>query len=154
MKCEKCGNELTLGENFCRKCGNQVNANLMPSNVAPVDVINPENTVYPDQAERDAAANKLCTISLICYFGAGIIATILTFLTGGDEGIGRMFSSLASLGPLAGIVLMIIARVKYPENKFAKTLMWIYIILAIIGIVLVVVVIIFFVSMCSGLRNL
>ncbi len=36
---------------------------------------------------------------------------------------------------IASTILMIIARVKYPKNKFAKTLMWAFIILYVVSIV-------------------
>ena len=148
MKCEKCGNDLVPGEKFCRNCGTENNIETSTEVVTP-EVVNAAN-----QDQRTQEANRLCIISLILYFGSSIIAGILTFLSGGNEAISNMFSGIAGLGPLAGIVLMIVARVKYPESRFAKTLMWIYIALTILGIILIAIVIVFFFAMCSQLRGI
>ncbi len=145
MKCEKCGNDINPNEKFCTNCGNPVPVVEQPT---------PEVVTSPVPVDTNEQANRLCIISLILYFGSSIIAGILTFLSGGNEVVSNMFSGIAGLGPLAGIVLMIVARVKYPESRFAKTLMWIYIALTILGIILIVVVIVFFFAMCSQLRGI
>jgi hypothetical protein len=44
--------------------------------------------------------------------------------------------------PLAGIVFMIIGRVKYPSNKFLKVVMWIIIITEIVTVVAAAIIVI------------
>lgn len=51
---------------------------------------------------------------------------------------------------IASIILMIIARVKYKKNKFAKVLMWIYIGEAALAVVTVVLVWLFFAALCTA----
>ena len=56
--------------------------------------------------------------------------------------LGNLISSVVGLSSIAGIVIMIIVRIKYPQNTFGKVLMWVYIVeyilLIILGIVIVI----------------
>ena len=45
---------------------------------------------------------------------------------------------------ITALILMIVARVKYPKNTFAKVLMWLYIAFYILYILLIIAVISFF----------
>ena len=115
-----------------------------------------------EQSERRKKANILCIISLVCQFAPEIISGVFSgILQSVDD-----FASNSSLEPLtyvssiivggtyiASWVLMIIARVKYKESKFAKVLMWVYIgILAasIIAIILVVAMCAYLLKDCRG----
>lgn len=115
-----------------------------------------------EQSERRKKANILCIISLVCQFAPEIISGVFSgILQSVDD-----FASNSSLEPLAYVssmivggtyiaswVLMIIARVKYKESKFAKVLMWVYIgILAasIIAIILVVAMCAYLLKDCRG----
>lgn len=108
---------------------------------------------YRDPEKDRKNANTLCIISLICYFVPGLINFIYTFVTlssvadyesyeytGG--GGSYLLSGLNFLAFIAAWVLMIVARVNYPNSKFAKVLMWVYIGLFILGIIATVVIIV------------
>ncbi len=143
MYCSNCGKEIKEDEKFCQNCGKEI---VRDENVKEEVVLEAErvdevnNNVEADQnlekqkEEFDnSQANLLCTISVILTYGVGIICCI--------PGL----SILAEITPfcsLAGLVLMIVARVKYPKNIFAKVLMWLYIATVIIYIVLMVAIII------------
>ncbi len=143
MKCEKCGNDINPNEKFCTNCGNPVPVVEQPT---------PEVVTSPVPVDTNEQANRLCIISLILYFGSSLIAGIINFVIG-DSGLSNAITSLAALGPLAGIILMIVAKVKYPDNKFAKVLMWVYIGLTVGAIVLAIIAVVFFVALCGSLAE-
>lgn len=84
----------------------------------------------PEQQQQDKKnANILAGISAVCL--------ALSLLLGGVNG--KDLSGLIAILFQAGLVLMIICRVKYKDSVFGKVMMWIYIILfalAIIGVLL------------------
>lgn len=95
-----------------------------------------------DAAARKKKANTLCFISL----GLSLTPLVLTILmvsiniaTSGEnvlEGLlGKLISSLYGGSYIGSWVTMIIARVKYKESVFAKVLMWVYIGIAILGVI-------------------
>ncbi len=134
MFCEHCGNKLHEDAVVCMKCGCQVkNKN--------------NNTIAKN--EDDGKANTLCIISLALIFGGPIINYLLNLMIGTNKSIGILGSAAST----AAFVLMIIARVKYPNNTFAKVLMWIYIALAVIGIILVIIAIVFLAGALHSLIN-
>ncbi len=125
--------------------------------------------MYMDQQamiERDKReGNPLCWISLSCAILSRIVPAIMyTFnrdrlsnlFTGAAHylnGIasGMYFMGLA-VGPLlsiAAFILMIIARVKYPTNTFAKVLMWIYIVIIGLGVLAFVLIFFFLLAFAS-----
>lgn len=66
----------------------------------------------------------------------------------------RIIETLLFLFPVAGIVVMIVGRVKYPKSIFLKVVMWIIIvatILTVIAIILLVLLCTAMCAMCSGM---
>ena len=66
----------------------------------------------------------------------------------------RISGALSALGILfliAGIVLVIYVRVKYPKNIFGKVLMWIYIVLAVLILIAFIVMLVACTLACSYL---
>ena len=121
MYCIKCGKEIIEESSYCPNWGNQLVSEQILSD------------------DRKDKANLLCILSLVVTFASSIPLGILIFLF---PILKPVLSSLYGICPMAGIVLMIIARIKYPESKFAKVLMWMYIfiiILVIIGAILLVI---------------
>ena len=130
--------------------------------------VNPATPVAPapkKKSAEDELANKLCIASLICY-GAPTVLSIIAapFITAletafEDSAASIIFLPLGlivGLGPIAAIILMIIARVKSPKNTFAKVLMWIYIALFILKLLAVFFIILFFAAAfasCAGEFN-
>ena len=124
----------------------------------PADEMSPE-----EKASRRKKGNLLCFISIglqvLPYITSGILSGIMESinnLTGSNSSLSILSSilSIATGGSYIGSwVLMIIARVKYKENKFAKVLMWVYIGLTIAYVVAIVVLIVmcwYLVKDCPG----
>lgn len=102
----------------------------------------PINTGYVDEHK----ANTLAGVSLACLIGSKvtiIISNIVIMLTLNKESaidiITNLFSGLAGIASLVGLVIMIMTRVKYPRNRFGKAVMWIYIIIGILELIAVIV---------------
>ena len=115
-----------------------------------------------EQSERRKKATILCIISLVCQFAPELITGVFSgILESVDElasnsslePLTYVFSLLTGGTYIASWVLMIIARVKYKESKFAKVLMWVYIgILAasVIAIILVIAMCAYMLKDCQG----
>lgn len=150
MYCTKCGTELVSGNNFCTNCG---------SPISPLGYNAPStNTVIvPSQSVVDDGDNKAtiwCVLSLILYFVVPVVfGFFASFLEALAEGLSyiMLFFSLASR--IAAYVFMIMARVKYPDNKFAKILMWIYIVLFAFTLLLVILIVVFVIALIGFLST-
>ena len=140
----------------------QPQTQYVPGNNATLGIQQADLYTPAEQSERRKKANILCIISLVCQFAPEVLAGIFSGIV---ESIDDL-SSNSSLEPLtyvsstivfatyvASWVLMIIARVKYKESKFAKVLMWVYIgILAasVIAIILVIAMCAYMLKDCQG----
>ena len=111
------------------------------------------------EQNNNRKANIMCTISLVLALLGTFGITIFTAIFGPglnpnmeiSEGFSLLFQRSGGLfvyGPLlmriTALILMIVARVKYPKNTFAKVLMWLYIAFYILYILLIIAVISFF----------
>ena len=124
----------------------------------PADEMSPE-----EKASRRKKGNLLCFISIglqvLPYITSGILSGISEAFSSvsGNNSATTVLSSILSIATggsyIGSWVLMIIARVKYKENKFAKVLMWVYIGLTIayvVAIVLLIVMCWYLVKDCPG----
>ena len=146
MFCKNCGKEIQKNDKYCTNCGS---LNDTAEEVATQ--ISEQNNKSVKQNEDDKKANLLCILSLISFFGVTILESILNiFASKISATIFDAIYSISSLCILAGLTLMIVARVKYPNNKFVKIVMWIYIVTIGLGIVSLMLAII---SCGIGLRN-
>lgn len=104
---------------YLRSLGGAVSASLPP----------PVQTAVPgtETPEEHAAGNRLSWFSLAMM----VISVGCTFTRLHGTLVGYFCGSCF----LASLVLMIIARVKYPNNRFAKTLMIIYIALLLLSVI-------------------
>lgn len=135
--CEKCGNKIEEGADFCTSCGNSLK---------PVQQNNIQKNKQPLSPEDNKKANMLCGLSLLLSYGIPGLGAFLSYLASSNSTIiqylGNLISSVVGLSSIAGIVIMIIVRIKYPQNTFGKVLMWVYIVeyilLIILGIVIVI----------------
>lgn len=125
----------------------QYAGNNAPLGVQPADMYTPE-----EQAKRRKQANILCIISLVLQVAPEVLTSVFSGMVEslGDisnvtEPITYGYSILAGGTYIASWVLMIIARVKYKESKFAKILMWVYIGLLAAGVITLVIII----AMCA-----
>lgn len=114
--------------------------------------------------EDEKKANSLCVVSLLCVFLPEILRMICfrgiyMFLghvvqaEGILEKLSRGLDLLVVASVIAGIVLMIYVRVKYPKNVFGKVIMWLYIILAILAILMIIIMIVACTLACGYLIN-
>ncbi|MCR5529643.1 MAG: hypothetical protein K6F49_10540 [Saccharofermentans sp.] len=170
-KCPKCGALNSYG-NFCGECGEpKVIAASFAPKPADVPASTPAPVPAPVQAQEEPskapqsntsakgetreekkAAEKMCIISLVCMYASPVVfGTMFYGLESLGESLGSDIISYLALIPgliyclsgIAAIVLMIVARVKYPKNTFAKVVMWIYIGQAILSVVATILTIIF-----------
>ena len=123
MFCEKCGKEVKKDNRYCWNCGSV----LDKQKVENASHISTENNQSMQSKQENKIANLLCILSLIFGFGSGIIEIFFLDLIK-NESIVNTINNIIGIFPLIGLVLMIVARVKYPKSIFAKVLMWIYII--------------------------
>lgn len=114
---------------FCKRCG----AQLIQNNIQQNNNI----TVTPNQnVNNDSEGTKLGIISLILYFcGSWIVAFLASLL---PSSVRSIFSAFSGLCPLIGLVIVIVGRVNYPNNKLLKVVMWVIIASMIVGIVLII----------------
>lgn len=108
-----------------------------------------------EKAARRKQANILCFISLGLHFIPEMISGMLTGIVDSisktadigstSEVLSIIISVLFGGSYVASWVLMIMARVKYKESRFAKILMWVYIGILAAGIIAVILVI----AMCA-----
>ena len=124
-----------------------VQGNNATLGIQPADMYTPE-----EQAKRRKQANILCIISLVLQVAPEVLTSVFSGIVEslGDisnvtEPITYGYSILAGGTYIASWVLMIIARVKYKESKFAKILMWVYIGLLAAGVITLVIII----AMCA-----
>lgn len=128
--CQICGSTNEMSSQFCTKCGNQFREN---------------------NNNKNANAATLGIVSLILFFvGTGIVSIFSRFL---PIDFSNAFSVLSGLCPLAGIVIMIVGRIKYPTNKFLKITMWVIILSIILSIILFVLMFMFCYITCTQIIN-
>ena len=150
MFCTNCGTQIEKDDRFCINCGKPVTTSIT-SNIIEEGHSKMEVKQIKKE-EDDKKANILCILSLLFTYGLNIFP-ILSYRNNYNTG-SRFLSGFSGLFPLIGLVLMIIARVKYPNNKFAKVVMWIYII-SLLGMVLLFIVVMIacysIISSCRGM---
>lgn len=108
-----------------------------------------------ERSSRKKKANLLCFISLALHFVpemlSGAFRAIIeqagrsSDIASTTEFFTSAFALFTGGAYIASWVLMIIARVKFKESKFAKVLMWVYIGILALGVLAVILVI----AMCA-----
>ena len=97
--------------------------------------------IYHDNT--DSTAKKLCWASLISWItGNALLFGEDLFYAIFGEFYSKVVGPIAGLCLIAGLVLLIVALVNYPKNKFAKVLLIVYlleIILVIIAFIMAVI---------------
>ncbi|MBE5865906.1 MAG: hypothetical protein E7292_06820 [Lachnospiraceae bacterium] len=100
--------------------------------------------IQPDDNQK---ANILCAISLACELLPIIASTVFMSLISSAnvsdtssalDLLMDIMGSIGSLAMIAGLIIMIYVRVKYPKNVFGKVLMWLFIVGAIIAVIIAI----------------
>ena len=126
--CRKCGTKIEEESIYCYNCGS-----LLTQNTQQNTIKNNSMNVKVQNQDNDKEGDILGVISLILYFaGSGLISALIYFLPPNTR---NYLSALGGLSPLASIVVMIVGRIKYPNNKLLKIAMWVIIICTLILIV-------------------
>jgi len=108
-------------------------------------------------SEQDKrTCNIVCVTSLVLLlvpivFGIGG-SVISSLLSTGNNVLSNLSGSLSMVlgaSPITGLILMIIARVKFPQSRFAKVVMWIYIVIAILVVIATTIFIIIMAIFCG-----
>ena len=115
MYCNNCGSKLEKEEVYCGNCGTKINQHIQVQ----------ENKIKLETNEEKKSANKLCIIAVILSVGSSVL---LSIFNSNYKEIQKILSPILFLCKLTAIVIVIVTRVKYPNNVFAKVLMWILII--------------------------
>ena len=108
-ECPNCKTLNTGESNYCAECGAKIANGIIKE-------------VISNNSEDENKANYLAIIGFVLYYIAPVV--IPKLLMGMPKSIINASSSFVGLCPLAAIVIMIIGRNKYPQNKLLKALMW------------------------------
>lgn len=109
--CPNCGESNYSDSVFCASCGKQIANNIQVNS----------NVNKQNNSVNNSQGDLLGVLSLILYFSGPAISFLLV------ENASKI-SSFSGLLTLAGIVVMIFGRVKYPNNRILKICMWIIIV--------------------------
>lgn len=145
MFCSHCGTKIEEGNSFCTTCGAKLDNNNF-NNTNTNTNINTSNTpTTPDQTDYSKAKIMCIASVVLTYFSAGILALVSQLV----PVLEKLLTSIAGLCPVAGVVLLVMVRVKYPDYKPGKIIMWIYIILLALSIILFIALAAFCYYTCS-----
>ena len=130
--------------------------NQTTNNTMQTGTETPVTTAMPqvDYVARKKKADLLCYISLGLY-AASIVSAIVTYVYSAfvnyetQNIIFKILSAFSSVAFEAAWVLVIVARAKFRENRFAKILLWVYIAMAITVAVILIAIIAYCVYTCS-----
>ena len=154
--CSNCGMENENNSKFCGNCGAQLIEEKTELNIVNTENVNVQqnvNSSVDSNLENNVidsdtkAGNKLGILALLLYFAAPTLVQSILMLF--PEKIAITFSTLIGICPPVGLVLMIVGRIKYPNNKLLKIAMWVIIASIILSIVAVIVFMIACYVMCG-----
>lgn len=145
MKCKKCGEELRSDAKFCYECGQKVDIETNAQEIKE-EVNNIKPVVLNENKEKRIVSSIkndtfFCLLSIACYFGGPILQVLFGYLSEISK-IFLVFTRVITLLPFIAYALAIYAKVKYPESKFAKILLIVYLVLFILGLIAIVIIIV------------
>ena len=125
MFCSGCGNNVAVGERFCRVCGKEAATDSAPPALIPPS----EGTVFPAQTSGKAIASLVCGLFLFA-FPFSILAVVLGHLAVSEirksagrlkgEGIAIAGLVLGYVGLAVIPVILIIAAIAIPNLMRAR----------------------------------
>ncbi len=124
MYCRNCGTKNLESDHYCRNCGNDLSKNELVNNNKEVS---------------RKGGNTLALIAMICFFFLPVLSYQgIKFIVQKNmdlEFILILLEWTMIISPMLSLVLIVIARIKYPQNGFSK-LVLILMILTIIGFII------------------
>ncbi|MCQ2516492.1 MAG: hypothetical protein MJ094_06475 [Saccharofermentans sp.] len=107
-------------------------------------------------SEQDKrSCNLICIMSIVFMVvpmiadaGVSIINAFISANTSAN--IAAPLFGFTGMFQLTAIILMIVARVKFPQSVFAKVLMWVYIALVVLAIIFTILAAILLIVACSA----
>ena len=145
MFCRKCGTKIEDGNKFCTNCGEQVEF----QNSNSQQTVENNSQAKPNDIDYTPARNMCIASAVLTYLSGPLVIILSSILSPLEE----LLSMFGGLFPIAGIVLLIMTRVKYPDYKPAKILTWVYLISLIIGLIAFVILVVFCVWTCSNMST-
>ena len=150
IKCPNCGADNRIDAKFCENCGNSLTQNAIANGQDNVKTIIPETSTVNSQTQsNDSVGNKLAIISLVLYF-CNYLLYPFVFIIFPSE-ISMLLKPITGLFPLAGIVVMIAGRIKYPTNKALKIAMWIIIVTIVLSLLAFILLVIYCYVTCKNM---
>lgn len=138
-RCNRCGTVNTMDAVYCSNCGQYLDGG-MNGNINNNMNNSMNNSVDMDKKKAD---NMATIAALLFYLGAEVVSIISNVIPGI---LGDLIYDMRGLCSIAGIVVMIVGRVRYPDNKSLKIVMWAIIVTI---AVIVIFVILYIVSITS-----
>ena len=122
-RCNRCGMVNTVDAVYCSNCGGYLDSNMnMNSNM--------NNSIDIDKQR----AEKMATIALYMFYVAPLFSAYLGSVA--YNSLLVLVCKILILGPIVGIIVMIVGRIKYPYNNSLRVVMWAIIVTIMVMLVL------------------
>ena len=126
-RCNRCGMVNTVNAVYCSNCGGYLDSNMnMNSNMNS----NMNNSIDIDKKR----AEKMATIALYMFYVAPLFSAYLGSVA--YNSLLVLVCKILILGPIVGIIVMIVGRIKYPYNNSLRVVMWAIIVTIMVMLVL------------------
>ena len=122
-KCPDCTAVNDNKASFCIKCGANLDKDKVASVTDKKSVKNKENGSSFWKNKGDVLATISLLLFLLIYYFSIMFWPFFVY----DDILASLLQFLFTILHLALIVIMIMGRIKYPDNKFLKVVMWLII---------------------------
>ena len=130
-RCNRCGMVNTVNAVYCSNCGGYLDSNMNMNNSMNSNM---NNSIDIDKQKAKKRAEKMATIALYMFYVAPLFALYLGSAT--YNSLLALVCKILILGPIVGIIVMIVGRIKYPYNNSLRVVMWAIIVTIMVLLVL------------------
>ena len=130
-RCNRCGMVNTVDAVYCSNCGGYLDSNMNMNNSMNSNM---NNSIDIDKQKAKKRAEKMATIALYMFYVAPLFALYLGSAT--YNSLLALVCKILILGPIVGIIVMIVGRIKYPYNNSLRVVMWAIIVTIMVMLVL------------------
>ena len=130
-RCNRCGMVNTVDAVYCSNCGGYLDSNMNMNNSMNSNM---NNSIDIDKQKAKKRAEKMATIALYMFYVAPLFALYLGSAT--YNSLLALVCKILILGPIVGIIVMIVGRIKYPYNNALRVVMWAIIVTIMVMLVL------------------